>query len=67
MTKDNQLWPDEVQDKIKTKAFMVALIELCQSFDRIISHEDSHGSFLIHSFNQYDQDWLEDAKWEDRE
>lgn len=40
------------------REFLTALTLLCREHGRSISHEDSQGGFLIHDWNQHDEDWL---------
>ena len=41
--------------------FMAEIKKLCSLHNMSISHEDGHGGFLIHRFNEHDMFWLEGA------
>lgn len=42
-------------------AFLKAIEEVCKKHNFSISHEDPHGSFVIHRYNEQDMQWLLNA------
>lgn len=45
----------------RTILFINKVLELCKKYQRSISHEDSHGAFLICEYNTSDKEWFQDA------
>lgn len=43
------------------RSFYKELIDLYKKYDLSISHEDSHGSFIIENYNGNNVDWIMDA------
>lgn len=43
------------------RSFYKELIALYKKYDLSISHEDSHGSFIIENYNEHNVDWIMDA------
>jgi hypothetical protein len=58
-----------IKKKLPTRdevdAFMHELVELCKKHNLSIGHEDHHGGFLIHPYNEYNIDWLKNAVFEE--
>lgn len=46
---------------LHVKRFYKELIALYKKYDLSISHEDSHGSFIIENYNGNNVDWIMDA------
>lgn len=42
----------------KMKLFFKEIEEVCLKYNLSISHEDSHGGFIVEEYNQYNIDWL---------
>ncbi len=42
-------------------AFITEIIEVYKKHGFSISHEDSHGGFLIEKFDMYNVEWLQEA------
>jgi hypothetical protein len=42
-------------------SFIAEVIEVCKKHGFSISHEDSHGGFIISKYNDHDAEWLMDA------
>lgn len=52
----------QTSEQVKeNKLFLQALIELCCKHGKVISHEDTHGSFIVRNLNEDDLNWLEEA------
>jgi hypothetical protein len=53
----------------KIKCFLCDIEKVYRKYDLSISHEDSHGSFIIEKFDQYNLDWLQECyanvEWDD--
>ena len=47
--------PDEMRD------FINEVIELMKKYNLSISHEDSHGGFIIERYDEYNVEWFKDA------
>ena len=45
-------------ESAKIDAFLAEVIEISKKHGLSIAHEDSGGSFLVHTFSPYDADWL---------
>ena len=43
------------------RSFYKELIALYKKYDLSISHEDSHGGFIIENYNEHNVDWIMDA------
>ena len=43
------------------RCFYRDLIALYKKYGISISHEDSHGSFIIENYNEHNVDWIMDA------
>lgn len=43
------------------KAFIDEVIALGKEYGLSISHEDTHGRFIIELYSDYNADWLKDA------
>ena len=43
----------------KVDEFLKELVELYKKHNLSISHEDSHGNFIIESYNQENVNWLD--------
>ncbi len=41
--------------------FIEEILSVCKKHRVSISHEDSHGSFIIEKYNEDRSDWLRDA------
>lgn len=42
-------------------AFVAEIDAVCKKHNMSISHEDSHGNFLIEEYNEFNIGWLEQA------
>jgi hypothetical protein len=45
----------------KIDTFINAVCKLCEEKGFSIAHEDTQGAFIIEPWNQYDENWLQDA------
>ena len=45
----------------KVKDFINEVIELCKKYEFSISHEDTHGAFLISNYDIKNIEWLRNA------
>jgi hypothetical protein len=41
--------------------FIQEILALCKKHGFSIAHEDTHGSFVIEKYNDYDSEWFEAA------
>ena len=41
--------------------FLNAIDNICKKYNFSISHEDSHGSFILEKYNDYNIKWLKDC------
>jgi len=49
--------------------FFKELFSLYEKYDVSISHEDSHGAFMLDHDNEYNRDWIKEAgicRWLDK-
>lgn len=46
---------------LKMKEFIDEIIKVMKKYNLSISHEDSHGSFIIEKYEEYNIKWLKDA------
>lgn len=56
-----QRWSHEKShdhENLKVDAFLVEINEVCKRHGLSISHEDSHGSFMIDNYSGELADWL---------
>lgn len=62
---DNETWDNELRDFIKTpiemENFFNEIDILCKKYNLSISHENSHGNFIIEKYSEYNSDWLRSA------
>ncbi len=47
----------------KVDVFINEIIDICKKHGYSIAHEDCHGAFLIHGFDQETADWLKHAHY----
>lgn len=63
--KDNKVYDRKIQQWITMpfhlKMFYKDLNELCRKYNLSISHEDSHGEFIIENYHEGYMEWLMDA------
>lgn len=50
----------------KEKAFLDELVEVYRRHGFSLSHQDSHGSFEVEEFDEYNVEWLYQANIETR-
>lgn len=47
-------------------SFLTDLALLCRKHDKSLSHEDTHGGFVVEPWSRYRERWLLDTSVEDR-
>lgn len=52
---------DELKATKNTSDFLNEIEKICKKYDLSISHEDSHGAFIIEDYDDYNIEWLKDA------
>lgn len=45
-----------------TRRFLQEVTDLCKKYKISISHEDTHGNFILENYDEYLMDWFNDAK-----
>lgn len=55
---------DKDEDTPKIDAFLVDVLQVCSKHGFSISHEDSHGGFIITKFNKEDNEHLNYASFD---
>jgi hypothetical protein len=45
-----------------TRRFLKEVTDLCKKYKISISHEDTHGCFILENYDEYLMDWFNDAK-----
>lgn len=52
----------EKMNKMKPYQFINKICELSKEYDLSISHQDSHGAFIIEKYDEVNIDWLKNAE-----
>ena len=52
---------EEIEQPQEMKEFIDEIIKVMKKYNLSISHEDSHGSFIIEKYEEYNIKWLKDA------
>ncbi|MDC6350739.1 hypothetical protein PP178_04180 [Zeaxanthinibacter sp. PT1] len=62
---DNQTWDESTNDFVETpnklKRFLNDIDRLCKKYGYSISHEDTHGAFIVEPYDSGNIEWLKDA------
>jgi hypothetical protein len=56
---------DRPSTKEKRNAFKREILRVCAEHGLSISHEDTHGAFLIEAYNEVLTSWFAEASYED--
>ena len=60
---------EEIEQPKEMKEFIDEIIKVMKKYNLSISHEDSHGAFIIEKYEEYNIKWLKDAMknyWNER-
>lgn len=60
LTWDNESLKEKL-DELKPYQFINEICEICKNYGFSISHEDSHGSFIIEKYNDTNINWFKNA------
>ena len=52
---------EEIEQPKEMKEFIDEIIKVMKKYNLSISHEDSHGSFIIEKYEEYNIKWLKEA------
>lgn len=52
---------EEIEQPEEMRDFKNEVIELMKKYNLSISHEDSHGGFIIERYDEYNVEWFKDA------
>lgn len=52
---------EEIEQPKEMKEFIDEIIKVMKKYNLSISHEDSHGGFIIEKYDDYNIKWLKDA------
>ncbi|CAB5226250.1 hypothetical protein UFOVP760_29 [uncultured Caudovirales phage] len=49
------------KQSFSTRQFLKEIEEVCVKWKKSIGHEDGHGSFIVHNYDEANIEWLKDA------
>lgn len=52
---------DEIEQPKEMKEFIEDIVKVMKNHNLSISHEDSHGKFIIEKYDEYNIKWLKNA------
>ena len=52
---------EEIEQPKEMKEFIEEIIKVMKKFNLSISHEDTHGGFIIEKYEDYNIKWFKDA------
>lgn len=53
------------EKNLKNEEFKKDIIKVCKKYNLSISHEDSHGSFIITKYDDYYSKWFNEAYYKE--
>ena len=58
---EKKIYVTNEEDNVEMKEFIDEIIKVMKKYNLSISHEDSHGSFIIEKYDDYNIRWLKNA------
>lgn len=51
----------DIKTPVSVIKFLNEIDNICKKYNFSISHEDSHGGFILEKYNEYNINWLKDC------